>query len=243
VIEKNNNMMSNNKIPKHVAVIPDGNRRWAKKRGLQPWEGHDVGAKMIEKIVRKARDLGIQYISIWGSSKENLVKRPIRERQELINIYTKYFEKLINSEEVEKDDVRINIIGGWREQLPKNLVNLLEGGIEKTKHHHKYHVNFFLSYSGDDEMIAAIREIIKDCRDIATVTKDTVKKHLFTKDLPPVDYLIRTGGEPHLSTGFMMWDIANAQLFFSDLHFPEFDEREFEKAIADYARRMRRHGA
>lgn len=235
--------MSNNKIPKHVAVIPDGNRRWAKKRGLQPWEGHDVGAKMIEKIVRKARDLGIQYISIWGSSKENLVKRPIRERQELINIYTKYFEKLINSEEVEKDDVRINIIGGWREQLPKNLVNLLEGGIEKTKHHHKYHVNFFLSYSGDDEMIAAIREIIKDCRDIATVTKDTVKKHLFTKDLPPVDYLIRTGGEPHLSTGFMMWDIANAQLFFSDLHFPEFDEREFEKAIADYARRMRRHGA
>ncbi|MFA5986177.1 MAG: polyprenyl diphosphate synthase [Parcubacteria group bacterium] len=236
-------MMSNNKIPKHVVVIPDGNRRWAKKRGLQPWEGHDVGAKMIEKIVRKARELGIQYISIWGSSKENLVKRPMRERQELINIYTKYFEKLINSEEVEKDDVRINIIGGWREQLPKNLVNLLEEGIEKTKYHHKYHVNFFLSYSGDDEMLAAIREIIKNCHDSATVTKDTVKKHLFTKDLPPVDYLIRTGGEPHLSTGFMMWDIANAQLFFSDLYFPEFDDGEFEKAIADYARRMRRHGA
>lgn len=235
--------MSNNKIPKHVVVIPDGNRRWAKKRGLQPWEGHDVGAKMIEKIVRKARELGIQYISIWGSSKENLVKRPMRERQELINIYTKYFEKLINSEEVEKDDVRINIIGGWREQLPKNLVNLLEEGIEKTKYHHKYHVNFFLSYSGDDEMLAAIREIIKNCHDSATVTKDTVKKHLFTKDLPPVDYLIRTGGEPHLSTGFMMWDIANAQLFFSDLYFPEFDDGEFEKAIADYARRMRRHGA
>lgn len=235
--------MNKDNIPKHVAIIPDGNRRWAKDRGLQPWEGHDMGAQMIEKIVIKARDMGVQHISIWGSSKENLVKRPLQERRELINIYTRYFEKLIASEEIRKDEVCLNVFGEWRDHLPKNLVNLLEDGIKKTKEHKKHFINFFLNYSGDDEMCLAIQHMIAEQSHLPHITKDVIKKYLFTKDLPPVDYLIRTGGEPHLSAGFMMWDIANAQLFFSHLYFPDFNDEEFENAIHDYTQRMRRRGA
>lgn len=233
----------NEHIPIHVAVIPDGNRRWAKEKGLDPWDGHDAGAKMIEKIARKARSMGIRHVSLWGSSKENLAKRPFQERHELLRVYTRYFKKLIDSDEIMRDEVRLNVIGEWRGHMPKELVDLLEFGIRKTRSHARYNLNFFLNYSGDDEMCFAIKKICLKNIDSEKITKDLIKKNLYTCELPPVDLLIRTGGEPHLSAGFMMWDIANAQLFFSPKYFPDFDDIEFEKAIHDYGKRIRRHGA
>jgi undecaprenyl diphosphate synthase len=230
-------------LPKHVAIIPDGNRRWAKEHKLDPWIGHDEGAKMIEKITRKSRDLGIRYLSFWGSSVENMQKRPLRERKALIEVYEKYFTKLMSSEDVFEQKVKINVFGNWREQLPKKLANIIDDGIEKTKKHDKFFLNFFLAYSGDVEMVHAIQKIIDSADNKIKITPAIIKQNLFTKDLPPVDYLIRTGGEPHLSAGFMMWDIANAQLFFSEKYFPEFDENEFVDAIDEYARRVRRLGA
>ncbi len=232
-----------NNVPQHVAIIPDGNRRWAKKRKLQPWEGHDAGAQIIEEITKKARDIGIKYLSFWGSSEENLQKRSPRERRELIAVYEKYFVKLIKSEDIFTQKIRINVLGNWRTQLPQKLVRILEDGINKTKEHESYFINFFLAYSGDEEMLNAIRSIAQKFSSGKDITKETVKKHLLTKDLPSVDYMIRTGGEPHLSAGFMMWDIANAQLFFSEKYFPDFNEKEFEKAIKEYAHRKRRLGA
>lgn len=229
-------------IPQHVAIIPDGNRRWAKKKGRDPWDGHEEGAKRIEDIARKARDLGIKHISFWGSSVENMTKRPLRERQELIGVYERYFTKLINSEEVRRDQVRINIIGYWRERLPASLVKILEKGIEQTKNNDRYFINFFLLYSGDAEMRDAIRAMVESYDSGQDITNDVIKAHLMTKDLPPVDYMIRTGGEPHLSAGFLMWDTANAQLFFSDCNFPEFGAENFTEAIEEYARRARRLG-
>ena len=234
--------MIEKKVPYHVAIIPDGNRRWAKQRDLQPWDGHEEGARRIEDIVRKARDMEIKHISFWGSSEENMTKRPLRERQALVRVYERYFTKLINSAEVKDDRVRINIIGKWREGLPLNLVNILERGIEQTKEHDQYYINFFLSYSGDEEMLGAIRDMVDVYDSGKKITKNVIKEHLMTHDLPPVDYLIRTGGEPHLSAGFLMWDIANAQLFFSEKNFPDFDARSFEDAIMEYARRARRLG-
>lgn len=236
-------MSDKKKVPNHVAIIPDGNRRWAKERGLDPWDGHDMGAQMIEKIAKKARDMGISYISFWGSSVENMTKRPLRERKALLKIYENYFEKLLNSKEIIEDQVRVNVIGQWREQLPGRLVKILEDGIDKTRDHGKYTLNFFLAYSGDEEMLSAVRAIAEKFDDRTQVTKSLIKRHLMTKDLPPVDYLIRTGGEPHLSAGFMMWDIANAQLYFEEKMFPDFDDVEFEKAIDEYTRRARRLGA
>lgn len=235
--------MNDHNIPKHVAIIPDGNRRWAKERELKPWDGHDVGAQMIEQVAKKARDLGVQYISFWGSSVENMKKRPLQERIALLGIYEKYFAKLINSADIIDDQVRINVIGEWRNQLPKKLVHMLEDGIEKTKNHKKHTLSFFLSYSGDDEMLEAVRAIAEKFNKKEQITKETIKKYLMTYDLPPVDYLIRTGGEPHLSAGFMMWEIANAQLFFSEKMFPDFNRDEFEQAILEYTRRGRRLGA
>ncbi len=230
-------------IPNHVVIIPDGNRRWAREHNIEPWKGHAAGADIIEELTKKARDIGIKYISFWGSSEENMKIRPLKERRELVKIYEKYFNKLIASDDIFDDDVRINVFGKWREQLPKNLVDIIEKGIEKTKNHTKYHLTFFLSYSGDEEMILAIEKIVKSCKKDIKITKEIIKRNLLTKDLPAVDYLIRTGGEPHLSTGFMMWDIANAQLFFADEYFPAFGCEEFEKAIEEYTRRARRLGA
>ncbi len=229
--------------PQHVAIIPDGNRRWARERGLDPWEGHEVGAQMIEKIVRKARDCGIKHLSFWGSSLENVTKRPPRELRALLAVYEKYFTKILQSAEIMEERVRINVIGRWQEQLPKNLVRILQDGIEKTREHENYTLNFFLAYSGDDEMVSAVQKVVDTCEKGVHVTKDVIKSHLMTKNLPPVDYLIRTGGEPHLSAGFMMWDIANAQLYFDEKMFPDFDDAAFSDAISEYVRRSRRLGA
>jgi undecaprenyl diphosphate synthase len=238
--EKNNKTAH---IPRHVAIIPDGNRRWAEKHGRKPWEGHDVGAQRIEEIAKKAREIGVQYLSLWGSSKENMQKRSLQERKALVEVYRRYFDKLINSTDIVRDRVRINIIGGWRQHLPRDLVQLLEDGIEKTKEYDQYFINFFLSYSGDDEMVHTVRSIIEDGTNADDVTKKTIKEHLYTKDLPAVDYLIRTGGEPHLSAGFMMWEIANAQLYFSDTLFPDFGGSALEEAVDEFANRSRRLGA
>jgi len=236
-------MDNTQEIPRHVAIIPDGNRRWARAHSVEPWDGHMAGADIIEELARKARDIGIEYISFWGSSEENMKKRSLRERRELVKIYEKYFKKLMSSDDIFDDEICINVFGKWREQLPKKLVNIIEEGIEKTKNHKKYYLTFFLSYSGDEEMIDAIEKIAQSYEKGAKITKEIVKKHLLTRELPVVDYLIRTGGEPHLSAGFMMWDISNAQLFFSDEYFPDFNPEKFEKAIGEYVRRTRRLGA
>lgn len=234
--------MVQDNLPKHIAIIPDGNRRWAKERGLPPWEGHEEGARTMEKLVRKALDLGINCLSFWGSSMDNLTKRPLEERRALLKIYEVYFKKLIASEDIHQNEVRINVIGRWEEQFPEGLKKVLQEGMEKTKHYQKKLLNFFLAYNGDDEMLEAIRKIVQKVKNYQEITAETVKENLMTKDLPAVDFLIRTGGDPHLSVGFMMWDVANAQLYFPEKNFPDFREAELTAAVAEYQRRERRLG-
>lgn len=231
-----------NNLPNHVVVIPDGNRRWAKDKNMDPWDGHEEGAKNVEELTRAALDLGIKNMSFWGSSLENLKKRPVLEKKALLTIYEKYFRKLVSGEDIHKNEVRINIIGRWREQFPRGLKKILEEGIEKTKEYGKYNLNFFLAYSGDDEMIEAVKKMVDKFKNSKEITKEVVKENLMTKDLPSVDFMIRTGGEPHLSAGFMMWDIAEAQLYFSEKLFPDFGVRDFKSAIEDYKNRGRRLG-
>lgn len=230
-------------IPNHIAIIPDGNRRWAKERGLEPWIGHEEGSKRIEDIIKKSRDLGIKCISFWGSSLENLMKRPVQEKKALLDIYERYFTKLFESDELEKNQVRVQVLGRWEEQLPNSIKKVIKKGIDKTKNNTKYLLNFFIAYSGDDEMIQTIQKMVIKLKQAKDVTKETIKQHLMTKDLPPVDYMIRTGGEPHLSAGFMMWDMANAQLYFTDAFFPDFNEEKFSESIEEFNRRARRLGA
>jgi len=193
--------------------------------------------------MRRAQDEGVTYLTLWGSSRENLAKRPLREKAELLRIYSEYFERLMNSPEIVERNVRIRVIGRWRESFPSALVKLFERGIEQTSMHTAFHLTLCLDYSGDDEMLGAINQISALGGDGREMTAEDVKGALMTKDLPPVDYMIRTGGEPHLSVGFMMWDIANAQLYFTDMMCPDFDANAFGDALGEYAERARRHGA
>ncbi|MDD3498144.1 MAG: polyprenyl diphosphate synthase [Candidatus Moranbacteria bacterium] len=231
-----------NSLPNHIAIIPDGNRRWAKKKGLKPWDGHEEGAKKIEELARAALNMKIRNISFWGSSLGNLERRPLKEKRALLGIYERYFRKLIDSKEVHDNEARINVIGRWREYFPEKLKKILEEGIERTKNYKKFTLNFFLAYSGDDEMLEAVKKIVNKFREEAEITRKTIKENLMTKDLPAVDLLIRTGGDPHLSAGFMMWDIADAQLYFSDEFFPEFGAERLKEAVEDYKKRERRMG-
>jgi len=234
--------MSNVRIPNHVAVIPDGNRRWAKAKGMKPWEGHEFGAKNTEKLIRRAFKIGIKCLSFWGSSLENLKKRPFQERRALLGIYERYFKQLLDSKEIHENEVKMNFIGKWEEQFPERLKKVIQECLQKTKNYKKCFLNFFLSYNGDDEMLEAVKSIAKKYKLGAKITGDTIKENLMTKNLPPVDFLVRTGGEPHLSAGFMMWDIANSQMCFSQELYPDFNEEKFEKAIGEYDKRERRMG-
>jgi undecaprenyl diphosphate synthase len=229
-------------VPNHVAIIPDGNRRWAKERGLKSWEGHEAGAKMIEKLLETANKKGINCLSIWGSSIDNLTKRPLAEKKALLDIYSRYFRKIIDGKEVHDNEVKVNVLGRWEEQFPDSLKKLIYEAIEKTRHYKKKMLNILLAYSGTDDMLQAVEKLNSQCKDGMRITAEMLKANLMTSALPTVDYLIRTGGDPHNSNGFMMWDLAYAQLYFSKRLFPDFDEKEFEEALEEYARRGRRFG-
>jgi len=233
-------------IPKHIALIPDGNRRWARKRGLLSWLGHRTGTKALEKILDKALELKIPYFTFWGGSYDNLTKRSKTEVNFLFKVYTDRFRKVLKDERIHRNKVRINVLGRWREILPKKTQEVIEKAIEATKNYNKYFLTFLIAYDGTDEMLDCIRKIAKKTAGNPTkITKDLIKENLWTKDLPPVDLAIRTGCEsdPHLSAGFMMWDTTYSQLYFTQSFFPDFGQKEFEKIIEDYSKRERRLGA
>ena len=229
-------------LPKHVAIIPDANRRWAKERGLAPWKGHEAGAMNLERLVNFALKKGIKCLSFWGSSIDNLTKRPLQEKRALLAIYEKYFNQLLENEKIVSKEVRINVIGRWEEQFPESLKKIISKVIGKTENYSKKFLNFMLAYSGTDDMLQAIKKLCAQGYEPSKITAALLKEHLMTAKLPAVDYMIRTGGEPHLSAGFLMWDVADAQLYFSEEKFPDFDEQKFAEALEDYARRQRRYG-
>jgi undecaprenyl diphosphate synthase len=226
-------------LPRHVVIIPDGNRRHAKELGREPWYGHELGAKNTELLIKRAHKLGIRELSFWGSSLENLRKRPLDETRALLRIYETYFQELASNKDIHESKVRVRFIGRWAEQFPESLKKILFAIESATEKYTEYGLNFLLAYSGDDDMLQAIEALSLSK---SKVTRDSLKAALMTRELPAVDFLIRTGGEPHLSAGFMMWDVANAELFFSESLYPAFDEKAFEEAIIDYGRRARRHG-
>jgi undecaprenyl diphosphate synthase len=229
-------------LPRHVAIIPDANRRWARERGLPPWKGHEVGAENFEKIISYSLKKGIKCLSIWGSSIDNLTKRPLEEKKALLDIYKKYFTKMLEGQEIHENEVQVNFIGRWEEQFPGSLKQIIYAVIEKTRHYQKRVLNFMLAYGGTDEMIGAMEKINANYEKGVKITAELIKENLMTAKLPAVDYMIRTGGEPHNSAGFMMWDASDAQLFFSPEKFPDFNEVKFEEALEEYARRQRRFG-
>lgn len=229
-------------FPKHVALIPDGNRRWAKKNGLAVMFGHEKGSDAFEKILDKAIELKIPYITFWGLSLDNVLKRQKKEIDYIYSIIERQFLKLFTDERIHKNKVRVEAIGRWREMFPEKTKQAIQKAIDGTKGYDKNHLTFLLAYNGTDEMIECVKATQKQSK---KVDEKTIKENLWTRDLPGVDLIIRTGTEndPHLSAGFMMWDAAYAQLYFTKTYFPAFTPKEFEKSVMDYAERQRRKGA
>lgn len=231
--------MSGN-IPRHVAIIPDGNRRWAKERLLTAFKGHKKGIGAFERVARHAVKRGVEYLSLWGMSIDNFTKRSKEEVAWLQRIFRIEFDKLKKSGEIHERQTKIQVFGRWQELFSVSARKAIEEAIDATKDYDKNYLNFFLAYNGTDEMLQAVQAIVDEGS--KKITADAIKKHLFTRDLPPVDLVIRTAGESHLSAGFMMWDVADAQLYFTDKYWPDFDEREFNKALREYEKRERRRG-
>ncbi len=231
---------------KHIAIIPDGNRRWAQKKGLRLWIGHREGVKTIEKILEKSRELKIPYITFWAGSWDNLTKRPKKEVDFLFKLYTEHFQRIAKDEEIHQNKVKINVLGRWKEVLPKKTKEAIRKSMEATKKYNNYFLTFLLAYDGTDEMLDCFQKIVKLCRrKKIKISKNLIKENLWTKDLPAVDLVIRTGCEsdPHISAGFMMWDTAYSQFHFTKTLYPAFTPKEFERIIKDYSKRERRLGA
>lgn len=228
-------------VPKHIAIIPDGNRRWAKKRGLKPWEGHFKGiGGLAQDIAWTAFDAGVGYLTVWGGSYDNLTKRSKMEIRMLNEAYRRFIRTALEDEQIYKRGVRVSFLGQWRKVLEAETIKLIDKIQSSTKNHKNYHLTVLVAYNGDKEMIYALNAILKDKP--KSVTPKTVKSHLWTAGLPPVDLVIRTGDKPHLSAGFMMWDVQYAELYFSKKMWPDFTKKDLLVAIKEYSSRERRFG-
>ncbi|MDD3735493.1 MAG: polyprenyl diphosphate synthase [Candidatus Pacebacteria bacterium] len=233
----------------HIALIPDGNRRWARKRGFQPWIGHQAGAQTFSKILDKALEMRLHYFTFWGASFDNLTKRSKMEVKFLYKIMTERFKKAAGDERMHKNKVRVNVLGRWEEIAPDQTKKAIKNVIEKTKDYSKYFLTFLIGYNGTDEMISCIKNIAdlvkKGSIPSDKINEKVIQENLWTNFLPPVDLVIRTGceGDPHNSAGFMMWQTAYSQLYFTKTFFPSFSAQKFEEVIKDFERRERRMGS
>ncbi|MFH1896259.1 MAG: polyprenyl diphosphate synthase [bacterium] len=230
--------------PKHIVIVPDGNRRWAREKNLPPQMGHLEGVKAFEKVGKKANELNIPYFTAWGCSVSNVTARPQKEIDTLMNIFEKQFTKIAKDKETHQNQVKIRVLGRWAELFTPKAKKAVEKAIEATKNYRQKNITFLLAYSGVDEVVSAVSAICRKrkANPNLEITPTVIKNNLWTRELPPVDLVIRTGGEPHWSAGLMMFDVAEARLYFTNTLWPDFSPQEFEKAVAQYAQAERRFG-
>ncbi|MBI4283723.1 MAG: di-trans,poly-cis-decaprenylcistransferase [Chloroflexi bacterium] len=228
----------------HIAIIPDGNRRWAKEHNLPISMGHKKGADALRDVLKAFYELEISNLSFWGASLANLTKRSRREVYSLETLYEDNFWRLVEDPTIHEHQVRVRVLGEWETVLGAGAKQAIKSAIQATEKYHRFSLNILIAYDGTLEMIAAIEKIIQKAsgNKKIKVTPEIIKENLYTHDIPPVDLLIRTGGEPHLSAGFMMWEIAEAQFYFSDKYWPEFTGDDLRKAIMEFNERKRRFG-
>ena len=226
-------------IPSHVAIIMDGNGRWAKQRGLERAMGHQAGANMVHQIVEEAVRLGVKYLTLYTFSTENW-NRPEQEVTALMGLLFEHIEE----ETFMKNNVAFKAIGDI-EQLPEIVRNKLKACVEHTSKNTGMSLVLALSYSSKWELTEAMRQIATEVSKgkllPSDINSDTIQDHLATKNMPDVDLLIRTGEEQRLSN-FLLWQCAYAELYFCNTFWPDFNEAELRKAIADFQNRERRYG-
>lgn len=235
-------MIIDERGPKHIGIILDGNRRWAKARGLKPTEGHKAGAEAVKNIVKYAYDCGLKYLTVYAFSTENW-KRDKAEVALLMKLLDKFTTELLESEE--KREVKIKVYGDIS-ALDKKLQEKILKLEKKTENNEKMVFGICLNYGGRNEIVKAVKEIANELKN-GKITEDEIddkmiSNHLYTKDIPDPDFIIRTSNEYRLSN-FLTWQSTYSELYFpKDVMWPDFGSNEFDKAIEEYIKRNRRFG-
>ncbi|MBB5147843.1 MULTISPECIES: isoprenyl transferase [Ureibacillus] len=228
-------------IPSHIAIIMDGNGRWAKKRAMPRIAGHHEGMKTVRKIARVADDLGVKVLTLYAFSTENW-KRPKSEVEFLMSLPEKFLNDFLP--EIMERNIRVQMIGE-KEGLPEHTKKALNKALEKTKNNTGLILNFAMNYGSRAEIVNAIKKMMIDVQEgtlnFDSITEETMNQYLMTSHLPEPDLLIRTSGEVRLSN-FMLWQLAYTEFWFTDTLWPDFNEETFLEAIQAYQKRNRRYG-
>ena len=229
------------KYPEHLAIIMDGNGRWAKKQGLLRALGHEKGAQSVRKVLEYCVEHHIPYLTLYTFSTENW-NRPALEVKALMELLVKFLRK--EADELDKNNVRLNMIGNL-EKFPEKVKNTLVGVIDRLKHNTGTTLTLALSYGAREELLTTIKRIAQQVEQqqlkVDAINEDIIQQHLYTYDLPNVDLLIRTSGEYRISN-FLLWQIAYAELYFTDVLWPDFTKKHLEEALISYQNRERRFG-
>lgn len=227
-------------IPNHVAIILDGNRRWAREKNISNLEGHKKGAENIRKMASYIFDKGVKYLSIFAFSTENF-KRSQEEVKYLMNLFVNEFKKEYKI--FHKENIKV-IFSGRKEGLNKEVLSAMEETITLTKNNTGSILNVCLNYGGQAEIVDTTKKIMKDYKN-GVIQEEDVTEELFSKylyhNLPPIDLLIRTSGEQRVSN-FMLWSLAYAEFYFPEVGWPGFNEKEFDKALEVFSKRTRKFG-
>jgi undecaprenyl diphosphate synthase len=228
-------------LPKHLAIIMDGNGRWAKKQGFLRTLGHESGTKSVKEIIKSSAKLGIENLTLYAFSTENW-NRPKIEVDTLMKILVRSLKKELKT--LQDNNIKLYTIGNL-EKLPKSAQNELIDVIDKTKNNSRMTLTLALSYGSREEIVNAVRNISNKVKNniisIDSIDDSIINEHLYTQNLPEVDLLIRTSGE-HRISNFLLWQIAYAELYFTDILWPDFKEQDLYEAIISYQKRERRFG-
>jgi undecaprenyl diphosphate synthase len=241
VAEELHRQIDPDRLPRHVAIIMDGNGRWAKKRSLPRVSGHRQGIKSVRDVVETSARIGLQVLTLYAFSVENW-KRPRTEINTLMGLLREYLRKEIGT--LMKNNIRFSVIGRWQE-MPAAVTKDLIWGMEKTLNNTGLLFNIALNYGGRTELVDAFRKISREMsqngRDPESITEETISRHLYTSGVPDPDLLIRTSGEVRISN-FLLWQIAYAEIWVTDVLWPDFRKQNLYQAIVDYQKRERRYG-
>lgn len=232
------NGLDQSNIPKHIAIIMDGNRRWARARGLEEIKGHEKGADTLEEVVEAAEKMGVKTVTVYALSTENIKERAKREVIGLFNLMRRgYHNKL---KKMMQRGVRVTILGelGGLPQTIKAIINQIKNTYIKSE---AIKLNIALNYGGKKELIEAIKDIVKKGIDVSKISEQIVEKHLYTNGQPDPELVVRTGGRSRLSN-FLLWQTAYSEFYFTKTLWPDFDEGELKKAIIWYQTQKRNFG-
>ena len=223
------------KIPEHIAIIMDGNGRWAKSRGLARVEGHKRGADTLEFVLRQSVSFGVKYLTVYAFSTENW-KRPKTEVSALMNLFSKYLDN--KKDELKEQDIRL-VVSGTEEGVSKKLLKKIKETEDYLSDCNTLTFNIAFNYGGRKEITDSINKILAEGR--TSVTEDDFQNYLYQPDIPDPELVIRTSGEFRISN-FLLWEIAYSEFYITDTYWPDFDKNEYEKAIEWFNNRERRFG-